>query len=367
MILKGIYMLFWLALVPFFLGLVTLQWTKNEKADTASCMVVGYLGMLATFEILSLPMILLKLPFHILRYTASAIYVLVAVVALVKYHKRAGKILTSMVKNLGRQPWTIWVAVALILVQMGFYVFGMATDLDDSYYVANAAVTLKTDTMFQVSPYTGLYETTLELRYALSSFTIFVAFVSANCGFEAATMAHTVLPVFLVALAYMVYYRMGLFFFGTERKENPKTLQKTDSKVRSAGLFLCFLSLIHITSYYSVYTQGTFLLVRIWQGKAVLAAIILPWLFYMAYRLSAPKADEREWILLFISVIACCHVSSMGVVLAPVMLGIMAILFGITRKQWMYVGRCALCCLPCALIGCMYVLLMPGSQSLNLP
>ena len=366
MILKGIYTIFWLVAVPFFMGLAIQKGRKKEEADLSSCMVEGYLSMLAVFEVLSLPMILLKAPFHILRYTAGAVYVLVVAFALVSYYKEAERIVKKWMQNIRRQPWTIWAAALLILVQIGFYVFGMATDLDDSYYVANAAVTLKTDTMFLISPYTGLYETTMELRYVFSSFTIFIAFLSANCGFEAATMAHTVLPVFLVALAYMVYYRMGLFFFGIDRRENPRTVQKPDSEARSAGLFLCFLSLLHITSYYSVYTQGTFLLVRIWQGKAILAAILLPFLFYMAYRLSTAQAERGDWIVLLLGVMACCHVSSMGVMLSPVMLGIMAILFGITKKQWKYVGGCALCCLPCALIGCMYILFMPGSQSLNL-
>ena len=58
-------------------------------------------------------------------------------------------------------------------------------------------------------------------------------------------VAHTIMPVFFVALAYAVYVLLGQKLFRGD--------------TRSTGMFLCFLSLIHVFSYYSVYTQGTFM------------------------------------------------------------------------------------------------------------
>lgn len=350
MLIKCLSVLIWFVLVPFFMGLPVLKCLKKENTDAVSCVIAGYLLMFALFEVISVPMVLLRLRFHVLLRTVSAVFGVLALAALFRCRRTAVETAAAAVKAFFRQPWTLWAAWIFILIQISFYVFGMATDLDDAYYVAAAGTALETDTMFCVSPYTGSVVKQFQLRYILSPFPLMTAFFSKNCGFEVATMAHTILPVFLVGLAYMIYYKFGLLLFqkpGGELRETKK----------QAGLFLCFVSLVNINSYYSVYTQGTFLLIRIWQGKAVLAAVLLPFIFYMGYKAMSDHAEKGDWILLFLGMVSCCLVTSMGVVLAPVLLGIMALLLGVLKKKWTYVGRSLLCCLPCATVGILYIIL----------
>ena len=350
MVIKCLGVLLWLGLVPFFMGMLVLKCIKREKTDAVTCVTAGYLLMFALFEFISVPMVLLRMRFHVLLWTASAVFGLLALAGLFGCYRTAAGITGAAVKNFFRQPWTLWAAEILILIQVSFYVFGMATDLDDAYYVAAAGTAIETDTMLCVSSYTGEILEQFELRYVLSPFPLMTAFFSENCGFEAATTAHTILPVFLVGLAYMVYYKLGLLLF-----KRPDGQQRETKKL--AGLFLCFIALVNINSYYSVYTQGTFLLIRIWQGKAVLAAVLLPFIFYMSYKAMSDYAEKGDWILLFLGMVSCCLVSSMGVILAPVMLGIMALLFAILKKKRVYAGRSLLCCLPCIMAGVLYIIL----------
>ncbi len=79
----------------------------------------------------------------------------------------------------------------------------------------------------------------------------------------------------LPLLAYVVYSLIGEMFFQKDKK--------TGRFLLAMGVF------IPRSSRHSVYTQGTFLLVRIWQGKAVLASVILPAVFYLCSRLLVLK------------------------------------------------------------------------------
>ena len=127
--------------------------------------------------------------------------------------------------------------------------------------------------------------------------------------------------------------------------------------MKSTGMFLCFLSLIHIFSYYSVYTQGTFMLIRIWQGKAVLAALLLPAVFYFGMRVFQGESKSGDWMGLLLLMVSCSLVSSMGIMLAPVMLGIFGILYGLLKKQWKRLGLAVLCTLPCLVCAAVYIVL----------
>lgn len=110
----------------------------------------------------------------------------------------------------------------------------------------------------------------------------------------------------------MIYGILGRRLFGKER--------------RLAGFFLILVCLLHIFSGYSVYTQGTFLLVRIWQGKAILAAALIPAVYYYCLRTAQEKKGvAANCVMLVLLMLACCHVSSMGIMLGAIAMGLAGI------------------------------------------
>ena len=70
-------------------------------------------------------------------------------------------------------------------------------------------------------------------------------------------------------VAYGIYYLIGYELF--------------EKKHKSALLFVLIMSIINIYGNYSIRTTFSFLLFRIWQGKAVLCNIILPLLIYLFF------------------------------------------------------------------------------------
>lgn len=343
MAVKVILILLWFVCIPFCAGLIFTGKMKENRESFLLTMFCGYAGMFAVFEIMALPMIFLRLSFTVLRYSYGTVMLLLAAAAAVRERRRIPALTWGRLHKCRRLPWTCLAAAALIALQIGVYVVGMSTDLDDSFYVGTATTTVETDTMYQYKAYTGNAEKVLPSRYVLSPFPVMLAFYGEAVGMSPTVVAHTVMPVFFVLLAYGVYALLGQRLFSGDTK--------------SSGMFLCFLALIHMFSYYSVYTQGTFMLIRIWQGKAVLASVLLPALFYFGMRTFQGEPEPGDWAALFAVMTACCLVSSMGIMLAPVMLGIFGFLHGLLKRQWKRLGLAVFCTLPCVLCAAVYLIM----------
>ena len=340
---KGLLIILWFIAVPFAMGSLPVFQTGKKENSWLSRLVCGYALMFAFFEVLALPMIFAGLSFAVLKYIYSAVCIVLSIMALLKIRKNFLQEGKEKIKSIREIPWIMWAAFLLIALQMGAYVLGMATDLDDSFYVATAATTLETGGMFQYGAYTGRLAAELPSRYVLAPFPIMLAFFSDAVQMHPAVVAHTIQPVFFLLISYSVYGFIGKKLMGEDKK--------------AVGFFMFFLALVQTFSYYSVYSQGTFMLIRIWQGKALLAAFVLPAIFYRSFCCMQEDAARGDWLRLLCLMLAACLVSSMGMMLAPVTLGIMAILYGVLKKQWRKVLYMFLCCLPNLCCAVIYLLI----------
>lgn len=341
-LMKGLLIILWFAAVPFGIGSLPVFRTKGNRVSWAASLAGGYAAMFAIFELIALPLIFTEQTFRTLKYVYGGLCLILAVFGLILSRKELLGGCSERFKELRNIPWNMWAAFFLIAIQMGAYVFGMATDLDDSFYVATATTTLETNGMFTYGAYTGKLAASLPSRYVLAPFPILLAFYSDAVQMHPAAVAHTVQPVFFLMISYIVYGFIGRKLFREDKK--------------SVGFFLFFLALVQIFSYYSVYTQGTFMMIRIWQGKALLASFLLPAIFYRSRCCMEEGAVAGDWLRLLILMISACLVSSMGMMLAPVMLGIMAVLYGILGRQWKKILLAFACCIPNLLCAAAYLM-----------
>lgn len=341
MLVKAVLTGIWLFVIPIIIGNGMVCFTKQSERKAGHAFIYGYVTMFSLFQILAIPSIYLHLRFQMLvnLYT-SAVIVLMAG-SLIVYRKQWLGVLKykyHMPKNINY----IWILVLLlILAQTAVSALGMHVDEDDSFFVATAATSWTDNSMFEIDAYTGAAYEQFPSRYVLSPFPIWIAFLSRVTGFHPAVMAHTILPVLMIPLAYLVYYLIG------------KQLFRGDSK--KTGLFMLLISVITISSYYSVYTSGTFLLIRSWQGKSVLAAILLPFIFYLCLRLLHEKAETREWMALLLTMISSLLVSSMGIMLPVIMVGIFIIIYGLLGRDWKKLTYGIGVCIPNLLFAAVYL------------
>ena len=338
---KGLMILLWLFILPFLAGGV-FSAGGTENIFFRKTFLSGYLLLFALFELLTVPMTYLHLPFHVLVWIFAAVSILLAGIGLIRQRTEIWNCLIKLPSSI-RPDWTMLIAFAVILVQTAVTVLCWHSDADDSFYVGTATTTVATDRIFEVDAYTGeLYES-FPSRYVLSPFPIWVAFISRVIQMHPATTAHTVLPLALIPLAYVVYSLIGEMFFPKDKKKQ--------------GVFLLAMGVIMMSSWYSVYTPGTFLLVRIWQGKAVLASTILPAVFYLCSRLLVLKNSQKDWVVLVCAMTAGFMVSTMGIMLPVLCVAVVGFLFGLLKKNWGGLIRSILACVPNLIFAVLYLVI----------
>lgn len=340
-LIKGLLTVVWLFLIPFLAG-CHLTVRDSEEAFVRKAFLYGYLLLFALFEVVAIPLTFLHVRFHVLVWGFAGVSLFLAVTGLIR---RRREIRNSVIRipAMRNQDWTMLAALAVIAMQICITVLGWHSDADDAFYVGTANTTVETDSIFEIDAYTGEPYEEFPSRYVLAPFPIWTAFISRMIRMHPATTAHTVLPLVLIPLAYVVYSLLGKQFFGEDRKKR--------------GVFLLAMGVIMMSSWYSVYTQGTFLLVRIWQGKAVLTSVLLPAVFYLCCRLLVKKETDRDWIPLLLAMVAGFMVSTMGVMLPVLMVAIFAFLFGLLKKNWGSLVRSVLVCLPNLLFAVLYLII----------
>jgi len=190
----------------------------------------------------------------------------------------------------------IMIVVALLLVQLYMaYAYEINEwSYDDYDYVVTSNDAISSDTVSYVNFIDGSMPN-VSAKRAVASWGTYVAMVAKTSGFEVTTVYHTILPVFLLLIAYLNFYYIARFLFS-----------KTDDRM----IFLILLSMGYIFGLYSHYS-GTFrLLGAIWQGKAVLSIIAVP--FFTVYLFEQYKREYDKANLLPIAAVSLgtCSITS---------------------------------------------------------
>lgn len=300
-ILKMIGLLFWLLVIPVGLGLLFRKSPKREhlpkKLQTAGVtLLIGYLLLFALLEIVGIPAMLLSI-----YHGYSRMVILYAVLQILgagagygvwiyRGKKTRKTNLSGALKEtdhflwLRKAPYDSWegrLLLVLFLLLVGFQLYMAFTrasfDGDDAYYVVQALTAQQTDTLYRIDPNRGV-SMPLDARHALALFPIWEAFVGTMCGIHATVMAHSVAPLFLIPLTYLIYYEIGRELFCNKKRLLP--------------MFMVLMALWQMFGNVSIYTTETFFLTRTWQGKSFAGNFIIPavfWIFLCLFR-----EEERE-------------------------------------------------------------------------
>lgn len=330
-----------LMVIPEIVGMLYTAFLPEERKGMLLNWAAGFVILWGVFEVIALPLIFLKKSLDFLCIVYGGAGVLLMAAAL---WKARGDLIPT-IKKAARSIKDIsllgWGNIILILGQAYIYVKYMHLNDDDAFYVGAIVTSVSTNTIFSVNPYTGMEYTSFPARYVLSPFFSFCAFISRISGVHPAVTAHVVLAGVLIVLSYTVYKLLG------------KKLFIGDSKF--AEYFLFFVITVTLFSGYTVYTQGNFSLVRIWQGKAVFCAVLVPMIWYMMLHIYSEQAGAADWCLLCLLMSASCMVSSMGIMLGAIILGICGIIAVIRDRDIKKFFYTLLCCIPNLICAGIYI------------
>ena len=296
----------------------------------------GQVFLWAIFQLIAVPMIHLRLRFNALWITYTVIMTGFSVWGFSQRKK-----LTLRLQKPLTQYIPLILAGLLIIYQMNMYIFGMHLDEDDARWIAEANDALVKNRMYLHNPATGEYigrfvgEMTKDM---FSPWGMYIAVLSRLTFVRAATIAHTVYAPILLILSYCVYFLIGrrLFRATTER-----------------GVFLLMVAMIHLfMATGESYTQAEFALARIWQGKAVVAAITIPLILYLL--LQVEDKDTREnWLWFTATGCASCLFSGMGIAISAIMIAVYGS-YAVICKRWRRIPYLLVALAPSLLFGFLY-------------
>ena len=343
-----------LGLAPLGTGLWINSIVRKENRSIGAAYISGFLILLAVFQLLAVPVIFMDafgFP-RIVKWYTIMVTLLTGGGLIEALHlwRKEGSIFKESVwkKKRGTMEYVQWLLVVLLI---GFQVFMAVThasfDGDDAYYVVQSVITDETDTLYRILPYTG-YSTGLDMRHAMAAFPIWIAYLARMTGVHATIMSHTVLPVFLIPLTYMIYYEIGKILFKDKEEQLPA--------------YMIVLNVLQLFGNVSIYTNATFFLTRTWQGKSMLANVVIPAIFMVVLWLFEGEAQKREkrtgfWCLLFMINVVAAMMSTASVFLNTMLIGIMALMLCIQEKNIRVLFKMAACCIPCVIYALLYVLL----------
>jgi len=314
---------------------------KLENRGVLFSIVCGVLFWWASMELILVPMTMLLLPFHRFVLVYSFVVLLVAFCGCLCWREILED-LKNLVQN-AKSYFTIGYIIAFLLIcyQLYFIHHHMYLEWDDTYYVNLANEAVFSDKIYWIYPETGAIAD-FDKRYVLSLWPIFYAWLSKLVGVIPTIMAHTILPWIMIPLAYMIYALIGRELFSKNRELE--------------GMFLTFLVLLHLFMSGEHVAGITFLSITPWVGKAVLASILIPALFYWLYQISQGKC-WGNWVMLGITCLGGCLLSSMGIMLTPIFVGVAVFLIALYKRSFRHLCYGVLACFPCIVLGLYYLYL----------
>ena len=314
----------------------------------------GYLMMWAIFELAAVPVILTTNQFtHVIWIWGSVILFLSIFCvgwSCLLWKKRkievepCGQTIDSKRRIANLEIVILKILFVILLVFQIYSTVTMAyADGDTAYYLPITMTALSNGSMYQADAYTG-FTTGLDVRHALAPFPIWVAALAKLGNIHGAVMMQSVLPCILIPLSYGAAQVLGEKVLGDKKKEG-------------IWYFLILTEVIVLFSNYSLYTQGTFLLTRTGQGKAVLAGIVIPAIILILFEKMDKSTRESKVkfnTLLLAAIGASCLCSTFGSILSAMCIGMTALVRGIQLKSMREFLKLAVYVIPCILFVGIY-------------
>ena len=316
--------------VPLWVGFAFNRKTWSEAY------LYGQVFLWACFQLIAVPMIHLRLPFSALWISYTGLMTVLMIIGF----RKTRKPLLKPQKPLARYIPLI-LAYIIIAAQMIMYIFGMNLDADDSRWLAEASDALTKNRMLLYNPATGEYIGRFigEIQKdVFSPWSMYIAVLSRITFVPVTVIAHTVYAPVLLLLAYLVYDQIG---------------KKLFTGITARGLFLLMVSLIFLFMAGNNLTQAIFTLTRIWQGKAGVAAVMVP--LFLLLLLQIEHTDTRaDWLWLTAAGCACCLFSGLGIAISLILIIVYG-LYAVFCKRFRRIPYLVLAILPPLLFGLFYL------------
>ena len=322
----------------------------------------GFLTMLGLFEILGVPMVFARVGLKTQAIVFSAVLFAGAVLAVIlmlvrkmgrreadaeQYGERAvrrGASPAGWFRGLSDlEVFYLAVLTVLIvfpLIYTAFFDIGPWTS-DDGVYVTISTAALHDGKMFASLAENGDYTYLGNLKYMFSGIYVFYTYCAYVSGVAPAVLEHTVFAVVFFLMSAGVWALLA----GRYIKERENRF-----------IFLIFIALLHLFGKFSQYSVSFRLFGPIWQGKAVLAVIVLPFLLYFYPKAMEARFRWKNLLLLMLLSLAAIALTLGGIITMVLVTTAMTVIHFIRGRNFKNAVYYLFANIFPVLIGCLYVM-----------
>lgn len=260
-------------LVFFLVGVAIVRlWKKNISISES--IVVGFIICLSLYQVLAFPFIVKNGLLSVLTYTYISILILICLYSCFLIYKKQVYIKTIQVTLSHFLAVTLLIGIALTASYLH------SVEADDSYYISVSTYAYEQNRVCldQTEITTGMDYISATPRPQVSAWEVFLASWSKIFAIKPIIFAHSIFPIIAIILTFLAYRQIAKLIFLEEEERN---------------WFMIFFLCVILFSGYSSANMGSFLLMRSWQGKSVLVAVVLPSLLVACYRMLSSK--NKKW------------------------------------------------------------------------
>lgn len=399
-LMRGASLTIWLLVIPYMIGLIPARFISTRYRTPGVILLFGYIVYLAVFELVAIVVTLNVI--HgglstLLRWVSPLAYLLAGLGIGIEITMptetgrmaRLRRVLPFKMYDFGAswEERIVWLIFGLLVTfQLYMFVTRASFDGDDAFFVAQSLVAWQRDLLFRVEPYTG-DSTVLNLRNALSAFPLWIAMIGSKARTHTTIVAHTVMPLVLLPLTYLLFMQIGKVLLASKKALLP--------------VFMVFIAVIQMFGNDSIFTNETFLMTRIWQGKSFAANFIIPAAVWLLLLISSTGNEKRKgmssdgeeaeggendsnvvcgeksagkvsettktaitgdsstiyWVMLAILTFTAAIASSLAVLLILILVSISGLCLSVYRRDGSYLFKAAITCVPGLLFILVYLVL----------
>lgn len=328
-----------LMIIPVCLGYL---WCEKMHIPVSfpTIYVFGMFFIWSYSQLVLVPMILMDASFTITSIILLLLTIAFMAAFLYQFHLNNPLVPNGHFKrfSIADYPVKDIIAFAVMLMICGYVIYNCIvlqhTDADDSRFVVLAMDTVKSDRMLRINPATGreLIGHIGEMKKDFSSpWAVFLAYISNICGMKASSMIHSLVPVYMYILVSCGLWILADVFF--------------EGQFVSKCFFVSLVWYLIIFSNYSEYNSETFIMVRIWQGKAIVAGLTIPMILYGLVKIFQENT-RQNWLNLCLINLGSCMLSGNAIVIDVLMICCYGLVYSLVRKNYKIIICSAMLCIP---------------------
>lgn len=282
----------------------------GENVSVMYTILVGFFAYFAVFQCVALPMKILLMPLSALSVTWMILLAILVLVSLVLNRKKWKLLLTKKTDKTG---WIVMgIFAVLILVQIVVITNNIqyGSFMDASYYIGDSARSVATNTIEQYDQYTGRIRTELAPLYLLLTYTAHNSVLSYVTGTHSLVIWRQVMGTIVIILANVAVYLTAWCL-----------LKKNQVNALIAWGFWLVITIFT----YSTYSPSGFLFYRAFEGKTILAVVILPTIFLCLIKSVYSRFERKDFIITLLIDIGAIPFCMSSMMLLPVLFTIIYI------------------------------------------